>query len=46
MQYILFTDNLSDLSFEEVCREIKKVNFLARFNDDEDKKAYLAFSKV
>ena len=27
MQYILFTDNLSDLSFEEVCREIKKVDF-------------------
>ena len=27
MQYILFTDNLSDLSFEEVCREIKKIEF-------------------
>ena len=27
MQYILFTDNLSDLSFEEVCKQIKKVDF-------------------
>ena len=27
MQYILFTDNLSDLSFEEVCTEIKKAGF-------------------
>jgi hypothetical protein len=26
-------------------KEVKKINFIAKFNDDEDKKAYEAFSK-